>query len=135
MYHPARFIALFFYFGYARLSELVKVTAHREHRHHLQRVLGQLDKIHAPEMAAALYPLDARADVNGWHIDYLTGEGANAIAGLLDMAKRKGKKRDFALSLLGDYVAAGHGDLIATLLPGTSKAAQEAVRQRFPALP
>lgn len=72
-------------------------------------------RIHAPEVAAYMHEalgLKSIADQHAKAEHWLKNEGANAIEGLVGMAQRRGKKRDFALEYLKGYVDRGHEALV-----------------------
>lgn len=50
--------------------------------------------------------------------EFMEWDGANAIAGLVTLAERRGKRRTFALEHLRSYVRRGHGRLVAAALEG-----------------
>lgn len=128
---PSRLVAFFLHFGYDGLPGVTKLMRTKGQKHNLDETLPHFAKIHAPEMAPALYELEGKAEAKGMHREILLREGANAVLGLITLAKSRGKKRDFALELLREYAVNGHTELIERLLPQAPKAAQKVVREQL----
>lgn|GEM_PF-2725186 len=74
-----------------------------------------LRHVHAPWPVSHWYDiLQKKSLSNLWPAieEWLLGEGANAVAGLVHLAERRGKRRTFAIEWLQKYVEAGHTDLV-----------------------
>ncbi len=125
---PSRLVAYFLHFGYDGLASVSKLMKTKDQKRDLEKTLPHFAKIHAPEMAAALFEIEGKVEAKGMHREILLREGANAVLGLITLSKSRGKKRDFALELLAEYAKNGHVELIERLLPQAPKAAQKVVR-------
>jgi hypothetical protein len=71
--------------------------------------------IHSPFVVPYMYEAFSLKSLSSQHPKlehWLKNEGANAIEGLVALAKSRGKKRDFALEYLRSYLEGGHEDLI-----------------------
>ena len=71
--------------------------------------------VHSPFVAPYMYKALDLKSLSALHLKaerWLKNEGANAIEGLVTLARSRGKKRDLALEYLRDYVERGHENLI-----------------------
>lgn len=105
------------------LRLLVRLGPSEESIEHFTRLLADfphsythaLRHVHAPWPVSHWYEiLQKKSLSNLWPAieEWLLGEGANAVAGLVSLAERRGKRRTFAIEWLQKYVEAGHTELV-----------------------
>lgn len=113
--------------GLARFAELMK-----ERQGTLAEVLCRL---HNPWVVTHCYDLLQRKKISSsWPMleAWLSGEGANAVRGLVQLGGRRGKRRTFAIDWLTKYVEAGHRELVERALDDAPDKVAAALREELP---
>lgn len=113
--------------GFDELPYLLKLLRNRKNKGHLASLAPTLCQIHSRHMVEALLDMAEVKDTHEFADRYLMQEGANAMAGLLDQAARRGKKRDQAVAYLRKHLEEGNRSLVETHLEDRPKRLKDVV--------
>lgn len=104
--------------GLDRLDVISRLVRSQRHRSQLKHFLPTLERVSSWRMVELLYDLSENQAAREWVNQRVEQPDAPLVLGLVRLAARRGKRRDFALSQLRAICAQAHGEaLIRGVLP------------------
>ncbi len=125
--------ALALYFG-PGAPGLLDFLIERDLEENNSSITRTLSRMSSPRLVAHFYDILQRKKKRDLWPDleeFMEWDGANAIAGLIALAERKGKRRMFALEYLRGYIRRGHQELVEVALTSTPDALAALIRDEL----